>query len=206
MSDNTIHAAARAGDAHLLETLLKEGVPVDSPDIAGCTPLIRSIRAADENKSTACIKILLAAQADVNYKLTGGYTALHDAACYHNCSAVLLLIAARADVEAKTSSYETPLAKAILGFGRYTTELLLDHGASVDNIRECGTRVCIPPEWAAILVDKRKRCKDAVEALYRVLRKRHRVGGQRIPKDMVRMMANYTYNTRYNDAWAALPE
>ncbi len=206
MSNNTIHAAARAGDARLLETLLKEGVPVDSSDSAGCTPLIRAIRTADENKSAACIKILLDARADVNHKLTSGYTALHDAACYHNCSAVLLLIAARADVEAKTSSYETPLAKAILGFNRHITELLLDHGASVDNIRECGTRVYIPPEWAAILVDKRKRCKEAVETLYRVLRRRYIVGGQRIPKDMVRMLANYTYNTRYNDAWAALPE
>lgn len=203
MSNNTIHAAARSGDAKLLATLLKEGVPVDSPDLIGCPPLVWATRGMDDWKSAACIKILLAARANVNYKLESGSTALHDAALYNNSAAISLLLDAGADVEARTSKGRTPLYQAISGFGYQPVKLLLDHGARIENILIIPF---VPPQWAKDILSKREHCRRAVVALYRVLRKRYRVDGQRIPKDMVKMLANCTYNTRYHDTWEVVPK
>jgi ankyrin repeat protein len=201
MSNNTIHAAAKCGDQNLLIQLLKEGVPVDTPNQYGFTPLIL---AASVPGSLGCVKILLAARADVNYSnFKRGTSPLHMATLSNNTNAVSLLLEAKANARAMNTQGDTPLYNAIVGISPGSVELLLDRKAELP---ARFTRSDLLPGWLKAILDGRKHCRQAVIALYGVLRKRYRSANNRIPKDMVLTLANYTYATRYNEVWATLPE
>jgi ankyrin repeat protein len=188
-----IYDAVKKGDTARLEELLRSGVPVDLLDSHGFTPLIWATKAGQ----SACVKILLEAYADYNHVDKKGSTPLHYAALVGGPASVLLLLKAGADIEAEDTFGHTPLSNAVVGINPSSVDLLLDRGAQFTAKLNEGRR----PIWFKIFMVKRENCQNAVSALYKILRKRYRPGGTRIPKDMVRMLASYVRQSRHNTVW-----
>ena len=88
----------RAGDAAVVELLLKHKADVNAADKDGATPLLL----AAESGHAAVVELLLKHQADVNAANTYGSTPLHFAALKGSIAVVELLLNYQADVNAKT--------------------------------------------------------------------------------------------------------
>jgi hypothetical protein len=199
-NDSPLHLAIARGKPGLVQKLLEAGVSADSCDAFGWSALGLAARCGEED----CVKILLAARADPNSKILFGLgypckitTALHAAASLNKSACMTLLFKAGADIEAVDGNGHTPIWHAVSRIRPQPLELLLDRGASIPKILTPDQM----PGWLKTFLNKRKHCQSAVIALYGVLRKRYRPANNRIPKDMVRMLAVYTRHTRYNKAW-----
>jgi hypothetical protein len=96
----------------------------------------------------------------------------------------------------------TALANAIR-FNRHDcAELLFHAGAKIRNVD-----VSIP-EWMNEIVTKRNKLTAAFTALYGILRRRivvpsaYSSNGDRIPRDMVRVMSYMVLDTRFDPSWS----
>ena len=89
----TIHNAARRGNLNLVRALLNQGVPVNSRDQAGYTPL----HLASRRGLLSVVQELLKRGAHVNPRSIHGYTPLHVAAIANNPNIVHALIKAGAN-------------------------------------------------------------------------------------------------------------
>jgi len=98
--------AASSGLPGICEILLAEGADADIPNtIDGCV----SLHSATVQGFTACVRLLLRAGADVNYRSIDGATPLHDACHSGRVDAAKVLIAAGANLEARTNAGSTSL-------------------------------------------------------------------------------------------------
>ena len=98
--------AASSGLPGICEILLAEGADADIPAaIEGCV----SLHSAALQGFTACVRLLLRAGADVNYRSIDGATPLHDACHSGRVDAAKVLIAAGANLEARTNAGSTSL-------------------------------------------------------------------------------------------------
>ena len=88
-----IHNAARRGNLNLVRALLNQGVPVNSRDQAGYTPL----HLASRRGLLSVVQELLKRGAHVNPRSIHGYTPLHVAAIANNPNIVHALIKAGAN-------------------------------------------------------------------------------------------------------------
>ena len=94
----TIHNAARRGNLNLVRALLNQGVPVNSRDQAGYTPL----HLASRRGLLSVVQELLKRGAHVNPRSIHGYTPLHVAAIANNPNIVHALIKAGANPKYRT--------------------------------------------------------------------------------------------------------
>lgn len=129
-----------AADPAKAKLLIAKGADVNARSKTGRTPLMV---AAGAPGAAEVVKLMLAKGAQVNLRddldpipvlPTGGGkgTALQDAARNGDYASIQMLIAAGADVNAKSANGQTPLSEATL-FGRAdVVKLLRDHGASTD--------------------------------------------------------------------------
>jgi ankyrin repeat protein len=138
MSDQ-LFAAARAGDAALIESLIAAGAAVDAVDEAGETPLMH----AAFHGHLAAVEALLAAGADVNAQSPQGWTALARAA-YNGetgrgyVEVVRVLNEAGASLDTPIFFGITPLMLAAGGGDAEVVEWLINHGADVLAANEGG--------------------------------------------------------------------
>jgi hypothetical protein len=120
--------AASSGLPGICEILLAEGADADIPaTFEGCV----SLHTAALQGFTACVRLLLRAGADVNYRSIGGATPLHDACHSGRVDAAEVLIAAGANLEARTNAGSTPLRIAIVNGHREVALTLLRAGAPI---------------------------------------------------------------------------
>lgn len=106
-----------------------------------------------------------------------------------------LLVQANATVDAEDDAGDTPLQLAI---GRYSAEaadFLLCVGARTSKLR------FQLPAWFQALLNQRVHCRESCYVLYGVLRVRWRVGGQRVPRDMIRLLTQMVWGTRREEKW-----
>lgn len=101
---DTLHGAAKLGDAEAAENLLKEGAEVNAKDARGITALGVAV---GFNK-LAVIQVLLSAGADVTLTDAKGNTPLHYAAGYGRKDAAELLLEAGAQIGALNDDELTP--------------------------------------------------------------------------------------------------
>lgn len=192
-----LHSAVKTRRIDLIEKILREGLPVDALDRDGNTAL----KYAVFYDYLPGVRMLVEARADVNRRLPdGNQTVLHMAVRNPSNTCMQFLIRAGANIDIEDEWHDTPLTLAILYDKVKTAELLLDRGARISAVYRCPWFKELP-SWVYGLAAKRKRCRDAVAALYGVLRKRYRVVNTRIPRDMVRLLANYTRATRFDEGW-----
>ena len=135
--------AASSGLPGICEILLAEGADADIPNtIDGCV----SLHSAAVQGFTACVRLLLRAGADVNYRSIDGATPLHDACHSGRVDAAKVLIAAGANLEARSRQGTTPLRSAIAYGQRELALTLLRAGAAVTALRAAS----IKPENKAL--------------------------------------------------------
>ena len=100
--------------------------------------LIDAVRkGSKETVNIETVKQAIAAGADLDAKMQGGYTPLHLAAIYDHKEIAEILIAEGADVNAKNKRDMTPLHQAARSGRKEIAELLIAKGADV-NAKESG--------------------------------------------------------------------
>ncbi len=115
-----------APDLGEIRRLIKAGADVNVRNKFGVTPLIMAL----QNGHAVVVKLLLAAEADVNAALkTNGVTPLFMASLQGHSKVVKLLLAAGADVNAKTNRGDTPLSIAKMRGHTRVVKFLKEHGA-----------------------------------------------------------------------------
>lgn len=117
--------AALSGCGDTTAFLIERGVPVNSRDEAGLTPL----HLAASTGNLPALKALLFAKADLRAVDKSGGTPLHWAAARGREDAVKALLGARAAVAAADGEGQTPLLVAVAGGHGGIVRLLLDAGA-----------------------------------------------------------------------------
>jgi ankyrin len=129
-----LHHATYKLDWRSLTALLDAGVPIDSRDEYGRTPLLSlSINFSDvglfdwqKSDRLRCWKLLLDRGADVAARDPDDNTALHHIAMRSQPNAVVALLAKNPNVNAVNDNDQTPLMRA---GSVHNAELLLQHGA-----------------------------------------------------------------------------
>jgi cytohesin len=152
-----LHEAATKGHAEVVALLLDRGCDSAVKDNQGATALdeairfrhtkvvevmlargakgggvqspIRQVQEAVMRGQADLVSLLLSQGADVNQKLPGGGTLLHDAALKGHAQVAEILIAKGADVNARNATGGTPLHDAALSGQKNAARVLLDHGA-----------------------------------------------------------------------------
>ena len=95
--------------------------------------LIDAVRkGSKETSNVEMVKKAIAAGADVDTKMQGGYTSLHLAAIYDHKDIAKIILAAGADVNAKNTRDMTPLHQAARSGRKEFAELLIAKGADVN--------------------------------------------------------------------------
>ena len=133
---NANKAWAKWHDPMPLEKLLKHLGDPKGVDLAGATPLIN---AALDLRSDA-VKVLLEKGADVNTKAMDGMSALGISAGRDDLETTRLLLAARADVHARTKidGFTPLLLAAQFAHEEKTTAMLLEAGADIREVSTSG--------------------------------------------------------------------
>jgi cytohesin len=134
-----LHIAVSGSSKEVVEFLLAEGADVNAKDKGGYTPLNYAIwnRNKDMPRLPAdMVKLLLEKGADTNLKDTAsGYTSLHWAIVMWGKELAELVVAAGADVNARSNTGETPLdVVAAEGGPAAIGELLVAKGAEVSSL------------------------------------------------------------------------
>jgi ankyrin repeat protein len=121
--------ASARGDEELVKTLLVLGADPNISCATGNSPLLRSVRTS----SPRCIGLLLAHGADVLYKSTLGFTALHYAAYYKDDESYLTpLLDAGLPIDEKDSYGWTALAATAEYDHVSSANVLLSRGADIE--------------------------------------------------------------------------
>jgi ankyrin repeat protein len=121
--------ASARGDERLVKTLLEFGADPNINCATGNSPLLRSVRAS----SPKCIGLLLEYGADVLWKSTLGFTALHYAAYYKDDGSYLTpLLDAGLPVDEKDSYGWTALAATAEYDHASSANVLLNRGADIE--------------------------------------------------------------------------
>jgi ankyrin repeat protein len=126
--------AAERGNTLRVLMYLKSGIPIETRDEFGKTPLIW----AATFSHLALVGLLLSRRADTETRDLGGFTALHWAAANGNDVALSLLLEHGAQIDAQNHVGVTPLMQAASRGQRNTLRLLLEAGAAMQQTDQNG--------------------------------------------------------------------
>jgi ankyrin repeat protein len=124
-----LHVVTERGfrDPRVPRLLIERGVPIDTADEDGQTPLMWMVQ-----RDTALTRELITRGARVNARTPDGRTALTFAAARDADPSISLLLDAGAAIEARTETGRTALAVAVRNAALDSVRLLLQRGARVD--------------------------------------------------------------------------
>ena len=120
--------AVKDGNVESVRQFLQQGVPVNTKDDRGETPLHNSA----SNGHLEVARFLIEAGADVNAKAKYGWTPLHWSAGRGHLEVARALIEAGADVNAKENDGQTPLHLSALKGHLEVARALIEAGADVN--------------------------------------------------------------------------
>jgi len=141
-----IHAAVRAGNVEQVETALKSGADVNSPDNWGRTPLIVAL----QQGKAPVVEMLVHRGASVAATDAWGRTPLLVATQLKNTEAIRLLLEKKSDVNAANKNDITPLISAAQTGNQEAVTMLLKAGAAPDRADNLGWTALM---WAAYRKD-----------------------------------------------------
>jgi ankyrin repeat protein len=99
----------------------------------------------------------------------------------------------------------TALTFAIGNNHRGSAERLLDAGAKMSNVKK-SVKI---PDWVESIITKRKNAIRSIGVFIGVMRKRFEIQGQhmgnRLPRDVVGLLGNYLWETRFDEKWITMP-
>jgi uncharacterized protein len=129
MDSAAVYAAAKRADVAALRAALDSGASTTWADAHNaCTPL----HWAAHEGSSDCVRLLLAAGADVAARALDGCTPLHSAAAQGHAACCRLLMEGGAAVDAADADGDTPLRLAMTRGHADCANLLLSRGATPD--------------------------------------------------------------------------
>ena len=141
-----IHEAVRSGNVEKIETALKSGEDVNSPDNWGRTPLIVAL----QQRQAPVVEMLIDRGASVATTDAWGRTPLLVATQLKNTAAIRLLLEKKSDVNAANKNDITPLIAAAQTGNQEAATLLLGAGAAPDSADNLGWTALM---WAAYRKD-----------------------------------------------------
>jgi ankyrin repeat protein len=128
LENNMLHYAAQWKLNGAIPFITQNGVPVESVNATGETPLFMAVKA----DSPSTIKTLLDAKANLNARDSQGYSALHAAIRWNAFNSAALLIDSGIDINTHSLNGNTPLHDAVsLGMADIEN-LLIDKGADLE--------------------------------------------------------------------------
>lgn len=125
-----LHQAIKTGNLEMTELLLERGASIEGQDSTKATPLICAVKSGHES----IVRLLLSRGSDISAKDKEDWTCLHHAVHrpgWDNTRIIQQLVQARADVNARCRTQETPLHMAVKLGKRAVAEILLDRGAGL---------------------------------------------------------------------------
>lgn len=121
--------AAEKQDSHAVGLLLSAGLPVDTRDERGWTPLMIATFNGNENMA----EMLIRSGADIHTKDNAGYGPIHWAAFNGYRNVIKLLVSKRANVNSRSNHGWTPLLQAATRGHLAACIALIAAGASVNS-------------------------------------------------------------------------
>ena len=131
-----LYWAVRYGLKDMVELLIKEGnADVNQMRKLG---LVYPVVLASTLGYSQIVEVLIRNGADVNVKITGGFTPLHHAAQQGNIDTVALLLKHGASVDSETDFGDTALLVAAQAKEQQVVELLSQHGSNIEDRNKDG--------------------------------------------------------------------
>jgi ankyrin repeat protein len=128
LENNMLHYAAQWKLNGAIPFIIRNGVPVESMNATGETPLFMAVKA----DSPSTIKTLLDAKANINARDSQGNSVLHAAIRWNAVNSAALLVDSGIDINAHSLNGNTPLHDAArLGIAEIE-KILIDKGADLE--------------------------------------------------------------------------
>ena len=128
LGNNMLHYAVQWKLDRVIPVIIRNGVPVEEPNVMGETPLFMAIKI----DSPSTIRVLVEHNANINARDAQGNSILHAAIRWNAVNSAALLISYGIDINAHSLNGNTPLHEAVsLGISEIET-LLIREGADLE--------------------------------------------------------------------------
>jgi ankyrin repeat protein len=129
LGNNMLHYAAEWGLNNAISTIIRSGIPVDTQNATGQTPLFM----ATKSNSSATLKIFIDNNANINARDSQGNSPLHAAVRWNAVTSVSFLISAGIDVDVHSLNGSTPLHDSVTLNLPEVEALLISKGANLES-------------------------------------------------------------------------
>jgi len=128
LGNNMLHYAAEWGLNNAISIIIKSGIPVDTQNATGQTPLFLATKC----NSPSTLKIFIDNNANLSIRDSQGNTALHAAVRWNAINSISFLISSGMDINANSLNGNTPLHDAIILNQPEIESLLIKQGANLE--------------------------------------------------------------------------
>jgi ankyrin repeat protein len=129
LGNNMLHYAAEWGLNNAITTIIRSGIPVDTQNATGQTPLFM----ATKSNSSSTLKIFIDNNANINARDSQGNSALHAAVRWNAVTSVSFLISSGIDIDVHSSNGNTPLHDSVILNSTEIESLLISKGANLES-------------------------------------------------------------------------
>jgi len=129
LGNNMLHYAAEWGLNNAITLIIRSGIPVDTQNATGQTPIFL----ATKSNSPSTLKIFIDNNADLNIRDSQGNSALHAAVRWNAINSISYLISSGMDINANSLNGNTPLHDAITLNLPEIVSLLISRGANLES-------------------------------------------------------------------------
>jgi len=129
LGNNMLHYAAEWGLNNAITMIIRSGIPVDTQNATGQTPLFR----ATKSNSASILKIFVDNNANLNARDSQGNSPLHAAVRWNAVTSVTFLISAGIDVDVHSLNGNTPLHDSVTLNLPEIQALLISKGANLES-------------------------------------------------------------------------
>jgi len=128
LGNNMLHYAAEWGLNNAISLIIRSGIPVDTQNATGQTPLFM----ATKSDSPSTLKIFIDNNANLNIRDSQGNSALHAAVRWNAINSISYLISSGIDINIGSLNGNTPLHDAIILNLPEIEALLIKQGANLE--------------------------------------------------------------------------
>jgi len=129
LGNNMLHYAAEWGLNNAISLIIRSGIPVDTQNATGQTPLFM----ATKSNSASTLKIFIDNNANLNARDSQGNSALHAAVRWNALTSVSFLIASGIDIDVHSLNGNTPLHDSVILNLPEMESLLISKGANLES-------------------------------------------------------------------------
>jgi len=129
LGNNMLHYAAEWGLNNAISVIIRSGIPVDTQNATGQTPLFM----ATKSNSASTLKIFIDNNANLNARDSQGNSPLHAAVRWNAVTSVTFLIASGIDIDVHSFNGNTPLHDSVILNSPEIEALLISKGANIES-------------------------------------------------------------------------